>query len=225
MAGVRDVEAVARRQVQDAGPPHILEQRRGCACRRAGARRTPPRAAPPRWSPAGRSPPARSTPCTTTAPARIRSARAGLMPGTLLRSAAGSEASRRTSSSRAARVDDHTLHSVGGQPRGALGGGGEVAHRPADAHQAPAVLADPASDSHEASASSAGDVVAQLLDLPALGGAVRRAGSARSSAPCPHARSRTRAPADRRRGRAASSPLRGPARSRRSSVVELTAAR
>ena len=154
-------------------------------------------------------------PARPRAPARIRSARAGLIPGTLARSAAGSAARRSTSSSSASRCDHHPLHAVRRQAGRALGGRREVAHGPADADQR----------ARPARRRLGGSQPVGLRELarrraraaPAAGGAWPArwaAGSARSCAPCParhepalarqRGRPRARAAASRRRGRARS---------------------
>ncbi len=73
--------------------------------------------------------------------------------------------------------DDHPLHAVGRHPRGALRGGGEVAHRPADPDQPSAGRGQPGRG-----AQFAGDVLAQLLQLPAL----RRGGARQEALGHPH---------------------------------------
>ncbi len=80
-------------------------------------------------------PPRRITPRTTSAPARIRSARAGLTPGMLARSFAGSAASRVDQLLQAAALEIYPLHDPGRQAARPLRGGGEVADRAADAHE------------------------------------------------------------------------------------------
>ena len=61
-------------------------------------------------------PPASSTDWTTTAPARIRSARDGLMPGTFVRSSGGSAASSSTSASSASRRSTNPCTPNSGMP-------------------------------------------------------------------------------------------------------------
>ena len=87
-----------------------------------------------------RRPPSRVS--ITSAPARIRSPRANLMPGTSPRSSGGSSAKRSISSPSASRVIAEALDAVGRQPGGELRGGGEVADRAADPGQ-PAALVQP----------------------------------------------------------------------------------
>ena len=223
MARVRDVDVVLGGEVQHARAPHVVEQRRlVVAAEQALEEDALAQARLGRLEAVEAARPA-ARPARRRRPARIRSARAGLMPGTLARSAAGSAASRSTSSSSAVALDHHPLHAVGRQPGGALRGGGEVAHRSADADEPRRRRR--ARRATARSASSLGDVLAQLLELPALGRAVRRQEALAHAHRAERHEPDSLCEALARRARAASSRRRGRARSRRSSVVELTAAR
>ena len=219
----RHVHVVLRRHVQHARAPHILEQRRH-RVRRAAARRRRPRAGPPRWSRARRSRRPRARLCTTSAPARIRSARAGLMPGTLARSAAGSAASRSTSSSSASRSMTMPCTPLDGRPAAAArrrrGCAPSRRCRPDVRRAGAAGAAQPL-----APASSPRDVLAQLLQLLALGGPVGRQEALAHA----HRAQRARSPSSRaRRSATCTSCIEPPPRSSTQpslSVVELTAAR
>ena len=80
--------------------------------------------------------------CTTTAPARMRSARAGLIPGrAALRG--GRSARRSTSSSSASRRDAEALDAEPRQPGRALGGGGQGADGAAEADEPAAAAGQP----------------------------------------------------------------------------------
>ena len=145
-----DVARCARRR-RCSGPPGsarsraaVLEQRARLAPRASRRSKNTPSRSPASVVSRPSKPPACSTPCTTTAPARIRSARAGLMPGIAAALGGGQRGQPLHQLVERLALDHHPLHAVGRQPRGALRGGGEVAHGPADADQAPRRPAAPA---------------------------------------------------------------------------------
>ena len=138
MLGVREVRVGRRGEVEHRRAPHVLEQRRVHAVEQ---RLEEDALAQAGLGDLERLEAARlHHACTTSAPARIRSPRAALIPGTDARSEAGSSASRSISVVERLARDREALDAVGRQLGRELGGGGEVADRAADADQAPAAL-------------------------------------------------------------------------------------
>ena len=139
MLGVRDVDVVLRGHVQHARAPHVLEQRRLVASAEQALEEHA--LAQPRLG-------------------RLEAVEAAGPQHALHDDRAGEDqVGARRLDARDARalgggqrrepldelverlaLDHHALHAVGRQPRGALRGGGEVAHGAADADQAPAAL-------------------------------------------------------------------------------------
>ena len=116
MARVRGVRVVLRGEVQHARAAHVLEQRLGTVGERAREEDALAQARP-RSPRCPSKPPDSSTCCTTTAPARMMSPRAGLMPGTRRRSATVMPARRSTRSSSASRSMTVALHAELGHAR------------------------------------------------------------------------------------------------------------
>ena len=216
----RDVLGVARRRAGSAprgSARSRVARRRTAAGRRrpAGARRRPPRAAPPRWSRGRRSRPPRARPRTTTAPARIRSARAGLMPGTLARSAAGSGASRSISSSSAARSITIPCTPLDGRPAARWAAAARFRTVPPNPTSARAGRRSPLGEPRRACAARRPTCSRSSSQAPALGGPLP--GRKRSVMRTVPRRQEPMSQRERdpRRARAASSRPRDPARSRR----------
>ena len=169
VAGVGEVEVVAGGEVQDARAPHVLEQRR-IAVGQQPLEEDP--LAQPRLG--GLQGVEAAGPQHPLHDDRSGQDQVGARRLDARDAAALGRGQRREPLHQLVEriaLDHHALHAVGGQARGALDGGREVAHRPADADQAPrAARRDPPSGSHARLLELGGDVVAQLLDLPALGG-------------------------------------------------------
>ena len=171
-------------------------------------------------------PPACSTPCTTT---RARQDQVGARGLDARHARALGRGQRRQPLDQLLErvaLDDHPLHAVGRQAGRALGGGGEVAHGAADAHQAPAATLARASSREPRRLARAARRRARAAPPAACAWPGRwAAGSARSCAPCRAAtspscaisRSATRTSCSEPPPRSSTQPSR--------SVVELTAAR
>ena len=177
VVGVREVGVVLRRR--GCAPTRGARRRTAAGRRRAAARRTRPRAGRPRSPRASSKPPASITASITSAPARIRSPRSGLMPGHL--AALGRRHARRSSSisssERFAR-DAEALDAVRRQLRARA-----ARPRPRLRTVPPMPVRPPAVAPATAPRRAArADVLAQRLDVLALGLARRRRGSARSCA-------------------------------------------
>ena len=224
--GVGRVDGVLAGEVEHARVADVLEHRRSPVAARGPpsrrSKKTPSRR-PASVTSSDSKPPASSTPWTTIAPARIRSARAGLIPGMLARSRAGSSASLRDQLLQRLALDHHPLDADRRQTGGPLRRRGEVADGAPEAHQPPPCrrrAPQPAGLGE-----LRGDVARAARPAACAWRARWRAGSARSSAPCRPARSRTGGAVGPRPATAASSRRRGRARSPARRVVELTAAR
>ncbi len=227
VAGVVCVHVVARRQVQHRGASHVLEQRRAAIALRAPASAVgemaleeDPLAQPCLGDLQLLEAPGLQRAPTTTAPGQDQVGARRLDPRHAARSAAGSAASRCTSSSSAASVTVAPWTPLVGIPAARWAATARLRTVPPIPTSRRPVARQPGRATE-----LAGDVLAAAPPAACASPGRGPGESARSSAPPPAATSPTRAPAGRRTRTSCIEPPPRSSTQPSPSVVELTAAR